>query len=75
VHAPQEPMPHPNFVPTNLRLSRNTQSSGVSAATSTFRALPFTLSVYTGMGFIFEIMISVKTVRLLFKENFGIIDF
>jgi aryl-alcohol dehydrogenase-like predicted oxidoreductase len=40
VQAPQEPTPQPNLVPSSLRLSRKTQSSGVSDATSTFRSLP-----------------------------------
>src|SRR5688500_828963 len=46
VHAPHWPTPQPNFVPTKSRLSRSTQSMGVSGATSTVRDRPFTLRVY-----------------------------
>src|SRR4029077_671687 len=35
VHAPQRPAPQPNFVPVNCKVSRNTQSSGVSGPTFT----------------------------------------
>src|ERR1700720_842424 len=41
VHAPQSAMPQPNFVPGMLRVSRKTQSSGMSGLTSTDWALPF----------------------------------
>jgi hypothetical protein len=41
VHAPQSAMPQPNFVPVMLRVSRKTQSSGMSGLTSTDWALPF----------------------------------
>ncbi len=37
--------PHPNFVPVRPRLSRSTQSKGVSSSTSTCRSAPFTLSL------------------------------
>src|SRR3569833_3788826 len=43
VQAPHWAMPQPNLVPVNCRLSRNTQSSGVSGSTSTEWDLPFTL--------------------------------
>src|SRR5687767_13519607 len=46
VQAPHCPTPQPNLVPTKSRLSRSTQSIGVSGATSTVRDWPFTLSVY-----------------------------
>src|ERR1700758_2870131 len=45
VQAPHNPAPHPNFVPVSCRVSRNTQSSGVSGATLTLRSFPFTRSV------------------------------
>src|SRR5262245_33735821 len=35
VHAPHAPMPHPNLVPFNLRLSRSTHNKGISPGTST----------------------------------------
>jgi hypothetical protein len=44
VQAPHNPAPQPNFVPVMFKVSRNTQSSGVSGATLTFRSLPFTRS-------------------------------
>jgi hypothetical protein len=34
-------MPQPNFVPVMLRVSRKTQSSGMSGLTSTVCGLPF----------------------------------
>jgi len=46
MHAPQLPTPQPNLVPVNPRLSRNTQSKGVSGATSTCCATPLTFSKY-----------------------------
>src|SRR5690242_8597406 len=50
VHAPHWPMPHPNLVPVSPIESRNTQSSGVSAATSTVCDRPLTSTVNDGMG-------------------------
>src|SRR6266849_5190495 len=41
VQAPQSAMPQPNFVPVMFRVSRKTQSSGMSGLTSTDWALPF----------------------------------
>src|SRR5258708_27727448 len=41
VHAPQSAMPQPNFVPVMFRVSRSTQSRGMSGLTSTDWALPF----------------------------------
>jgi hypothetical protein len=38
-------MPHPNLVPVNPIVSRNTQSSGVSGSTSTLWMRPFTVTV------------------------------
>src|SRR5215472_9877025 len=49
VHAPQSPAPQPYFVPVSSRVSRKTQSSGVSDATETFLSLPFTRSVISDM--------------------------
>ena len=40
VQAPHRPDPQPNLVPVSFRCSRTTQSSGVSASTSTLAALP-----------------------------------
>ena len=47
VQAPHWAMPHPNLVPVRPRMSRSTQSSGVSGATSTARAWPFTVREIT----------------------------
>ena len=44
-------MPHPNFVPVNPKVSRSTQSSGVSGVTSTDCALPFTVIEIASMSF------------------------
>src|ERR1700686_5686605 len=41
VQAPQSAMPQPNFVPVMFKVSRKTQSSGMSGLTSTDWALPF----------------------------------
>jgi hypothetical protein len=41
VQAPHNAMPHPNFVPVMFNVSRSTQSSGISGATSTVCGLPF----------------------------------
>src|SRR5467141_2079793 len=40
VQAPQSAMPQPNLVPVMFRVSRKTQSSGMSGLTSTDWALP-----------------------------------
>ena len=45
VHAPHCAMPQPNFVPLRSSTSRSTQSSGMSAGTSTVWDLPLTLNV------------------------------
>src|SRR6266699_1730296 len=45
VQAPHWAMPQPNLVPVIHRLSRRTQSSGVSAGTSTRRVLPLIVRV------------------------------
>jgi hypothetical protein len=45
VHAPHWPIPHPYLVPFRFRTSRSTQSSGISAGTSTTVDLPFTFRV------------------------------
>src|SRR5213596_3548837 len=45
VHAPHWPRPQPNLVPRRSSTSRSTQSSGMSAGTSTVKDLPLTLSV------------------------------
>src|SRR5690349_11108917 len=44
VQAPHKAMPQPNLVPVRLRLSRSTQSSGVSSAASVVSSLPLTFS-------------------------------
>src|SRR6266478_2146363 len=41
VQAPHSAMPHPNFVPVLLSVSRSTHSSGMSGLTSTVSAFPF----------------------------------
>src|SRR5438876_11472686 len=43
LHAPQYPAPQPNLVPVSSRVSRRTQSRGVSAATVTFFEKPLTV--------------------------------
>src|SRR5262245_36496701 len=45
VHAPQSATPQPNFVPVRPSTSRSTQSTGVSASTSTACAVPLMFSV------------------------------
>src|SRR5690606_25977917 len=45
VHAPHCAMPQPYFVPLRSRTSRSTQSSGMSAGTSTVTDRPFTRKV------------------------------
>ena len=45
LHAPHCPMPHPNFVPVSPKLSRNTQSSGVSSAMLAECLVPLTVSL------------------------------
>ena len=49
MQAPQNPAPHPNFVPVICNVSRRTQSNGVSGETLTFRSLPFTRRVKSAM--------------------------
>src|SRR5579864_4573461 len=49
VQAPHNPAPQPNFVPVSVRVSRKTQSSGVSGETLTFFSLPLTRSVMSAM--------------------------
>ena len=44
VQAPQSARPHPNLVPVIFRVSRSTQSSGVSPGTSTWRAAPLSVN-------------------------------
>src|SRR5688572_19429693 len=46
VQAPHRPMPQPNLAPFSSSSSRSTQSSGVSASTSTVRCSPLTLMVW-----------------------------
>jgi hypothetical protein len=46
VQAPHIDMPQPNFVPGMFSTSRITQSSGISAGTSTVTDFPFTVSLY-----------------------------
>ena len=45
VHAPHCAMPQPNFVPVRASTSRRTQSSGISAGTSTSRGSPLIVRV------------------------------
>src|SRR5579885_679517 len=45
VHAPQSAIPQPNFVPVILRVSRKTQSSGISGLTSTVSGFPLRVKV------------------------------
>src|ERR1700738_3876127 len=47
VQAPHRAMPQPNLVPVRPRVSRRTQSSGVSPSTSTVWSWPLTLSLIT----------------------------
>src|SRR6266849_2415016 len=49
VQAPQSAMPHPNFVPVMFKVSRRTQSSGISGLTSTVWDFPFNVKV-TAIG-------------------------
>src|SRR5205085_11885145 len=49
VHAPQWAMPQPNLVPVRPSVSRSTQRSGVSGATSTDSRLPLTVKEIGGM--------------------------
>jgi len=51
VQAPQNPAPHPNFVPVSSSVSRNTQSSGVSGETLTLFSLPLTRNVKSAIVF------------------------
>ena len=44
VHAPHRAAPQPNFVPFSLKVSRTTQSSGVSGSSSTRTVLPFSVN-------------------------------
>src|SRR4051794_25204467 len=43
VHAPQEAIPQPNFVPVILRCSRRTHSNGVLPSTATSLRSPLTV--------------------------------
>src|SRR5579883_1847200 len=45
VHAPQRAIPQPNFVPVRLRVSRKTQSNGISGLTSTVSGFPLRVKV------------------------------
>src|SRR5439155_21115776 len=45
MHAPQRPMPQPNFVPVMASTSRSVQSNGMSPGMSRSRDFPLTLSV------------------------------
>src|SRR5579872_2790803 len=45
VQAPHKAIPHPNFVPVMFRVSRNTQSNGMSGLTSTVCAFPFSVKL------------------------------
>src|SRR5262249_60477035 len=45
VHAPHNALPQPYFVPVIPSVSRRTHNSGVSPATSTSCARPFTVSL------------------------------
>src|SRR5436305_9383431 len=49
VQAPHSPAPQPNFVPVSCRVSRTTQSNGVSGGTETVFSLPLTRKVMSAM--------------------------
>src|SRR6266567_3118988 len=49
VQAPHCAMPQPNLVPVSPSVSRSTQRSGVSGATSTVSRLPLTVKEIGGM--------------------------
>src|ERR1019366_971475 len=51
VQAPQSPAPHPNFVPVSSRVSRSTQSRGVSGGTSILCSVPLTRRVISDIVF------------------------
>src|SRR4030088_2314872 len=55
VHAPQSAMPQPNFVPVIFRVSRSTQSSGMSGLTSTDWDLPFKVKLIAMESSFFEV--------------------
>src|SRR5580658_3002056 len=63
VQAPHSPAPQPNFVPVSSRVSRNTQSKGVSGETLTFFSLPLTRSVKSAICF--PVSIATWTIILL----------
>ncbi len=45
MHAPQSPVPHPNFVPVSFSASRITQRSGVSRGAFDLNEWPLTAKV------------------------------
>src|SRR4029077_7208282 len=49
VQAPHSPAPQPNLVPVSSRVSRNTQSNGLSGETLAFFSLPLTRSVMSAI--------------------------
>src|SRR6266404_2318559 len=49
VQAPHRPIPQPYLVPVSSRVSRNTQSSGISGLTFMIRSFPLTLIVIAGI--------------------------
>jgi hypothetical protein len=49
-------MPQPNLVPVSFKCSRNTQSKGVSGATSTLGESPLTDNLMELMGILQEIL-------------------
>src|SRR5688572_22076413 len=55
VHAPHCAMPHPYFVPTRLRWSRSTQSTGVFGSTSTTCFFPLMFRLIVAIEIEFKI--------------------
>src|SRR5579864_5470908 len=62
VQAPHSPAPQPNLVPVSSRVSRNTQSNGVSGETLTFFSLPLTRSVMSAI-----LSVDVKSERIWYS--------
>src|SRR5579863_10163364 len=49
VQAPHSPAPHPNLVPVSAKVSRKTQSNGVSGGTLSFLSVPLTRIVMSAI--------------------------
>ena len=68
--------PQPNLVPTRLRWSRNTQSSGVSGSRSSWCARLFTVSEMTAMRVYTTVIDTLALIpRRCFAEDGGVMDF